>query len=177
MPRPIPVPVRQAVFRQWQHGKESNRIAYSLHIAPRTVRQLVRRFRQQGTAGVVPSYPGRPRMPRPAVPAAVRLRQEHPTWGAGLIRVILGRQKSLGLLPSERTLQRWFQRAGLSAAPVGRRPGSNPERAKAPHEVWQMDAKEQTPLQTGQRVSWLRIVDECSGAVLWTAVFPPGKLE
>src|SRR5262249_24714451 len=28
-----------------------------------------------------------------------------------------------------------------------------------------------------QRVCWLRIADECSGAVLWTAVFPPGPLD
>src|SRR5262249_11098858 len=32
-------------------------------------------------------------------------------------------------------------------------------------------------LRTRQLVSWLRIVDECSGAVLWTAVFPPRPLE
>jgi hypothetical protein len=31
-------------------------------------------------------------------------------------------------------------------------------------------------LQAGQRVSWLRLVDECSGAVLATAVFPPRAL-
>ena len=40
-----------------------------------------------------------------------------------------------------------------------------------------MDAAEQVPLQTGQRVSWLRIADECSGGVLWTDVFPPRPLE
>src|SRR4029077_2057694 len=28
-------------------------------------------------------------------------------------------------------------------------------------------------IQTGEEVSWLRLTDECSGAVLWTAVFPP----
>ena len=40
-----------------------------------------------------------------------------------------------------------------------------------------MDAAEQVPLQTGWRVSWLRIADECSGGVLWTDVFPPRPLE
>jgi hypothetical protein len=36
-----------------------------------------------------------------------------------------------------------------------------------------VDAAEQVPLRSGRRVCWLRIVDECSGAVLETVVFPP----
>ena len=38
-----------------------------------------------------------------------------------------------------------------------------------------MDAAELVKLRTGLLVSWLRIVDECSGAVLRTAVFPLGR--
>src|SRR5262249_55120771 len=44
-----------------------------------------------------------------------------------------------------------------------------------PHEVWQMDACEQIPLGNGQRVCWLRGVDECSGAILWTEVFASAR--
>ena len=72
-------------------------------------------------------------------------------------------------------MQRWFHQAGLGPAPKGRRPALNPPRARQPHDVWQVDAKERILLQSGQRVSWLRIVDECSGAVLWTVVCPPGR--
>jgi hypothetical protein len=39
-----------------------------------------------------------------------------------------------------------------------------------------MDAADQVALQNGRQVSWLRIADECSGAVLQTTVFPPGAL-
>jgi hypothetical protein len=40
-----------------------------------------------------------------------------------------------------------------------------------------MDASEQVRLGNGQRVSWLRLADEHTGAVLGTAVFPPGPME
>jgi hypothetical protein len=36
-----------------------------------------------------------------------------------------------------------------------------------------MDAAEQMRIAGGQGVSWLRLVDECSGAFLATTVFPP----
>ena len=38
-------------------------------------------------------------------------------------------------LPSARTLQRWFARAGLNPAPKGRRPRSDYRRATHPHDV------------------------------------------
>jgi hypothetical protein len=37
-----------------------------------------------------------------------------------------------------------------------------------------MDASEQIPLRTGQRVCWLRLVDEASGAALFSQVFAQG---
>src|SRR5262249_869928 len=47
-------------------------------------------------------------------------------------------------------------------------------RAGEPHEVWQMDAAERTALRSGQQVSWLRLIDEASGAVLSSRVFAQG---
>src|SRR5205814_1983882 len=63
----------------------------------------------------------------------------------------------------------------LNPAPTGRRSAGESLRAQRPHETWQIDAAELVRLRSGERVSWLRIVDECSGAVLWTVVFPQGK--
>jgi hypothetical protein len=180
MPRPTPVPVRQAIWRRSQDGQDVPTIAAALGLPSRTVRQLVRCFRRQVQAAVAPDY-GRcgaatPKCPEAVVQAAVALRREHPSWGAGLIRVMLRHRLPDGTPPAERTLQRWFVRAGLAPAPAGRRPTLVPRRAERPHEVWQMDAAEKVLLGTGQRVSWLRVADECSGAVLWTAVFPPVPL-
>jgi hypothetical protein len=40
-----------------------------------------------------------------------------------------------------------------------------------------MDAAEEILLRDGTKVSWLRIADEFSGAVLRTVVFPPREME
>jgi hypothetical protein len=181
MPRSIPVPLRQAMWRRYQDGQDGPTIAEALGLAPRTVRNLLDRLRRGGPDALYPSYDqcgaSTPKPAESLVQAAVGLRREHPTWGAGLIQVMLHRRLPNQPLPAVRTLQRWFQRAELSPAPVGRRSAADSRRAQRPHEVWQMDAAELVKLRTGQLVSWLRIVDECSGAVLLTAVFPPGPLD
>src|ERR1700722_14121173 len=144
MPRPLPVPVRDIIWRRHQDGQDGPTIAEVLGLAPRTVRRLIHRFDQEGKAAVIPSYDqcgaGTPKQPESVVQAAVALRRKHPTWGAGLIRVFLKRQFADDPPPAERTLQRWFVQAGLAPAPVGRRPVSHSRRAVRPHEVWQMDA-------------------------------------
>jgi hypothetical protein len=105
--------------------------------------------------------------------AARELRRKHPAWGSGLIHVFLARAADRAA--AVRTIQRWLS-VGPGAVPRGRKPAQS-VRAERPHQVWQMDASEEIPLASGQRVSWLRIVDECTGAFLATRVFPPGSLE
>jgi hypothetical protein len=181
MPHPTPLPLRQVIVQRAEEGQSTSTIARSLGLACRTVRHLLQRFRVQGQAALATSYPSRayPHTAefRALVDEALAMRREHPTWGAGLIGVLLRRHHPVQGLPSARTLQRWFQRAALSPAPSGRHSGSPTKRAQRTHEVWQMDAADQVALRDGKLVCWLRIVDECSGAVLETAVFPPGLLE
>jgi transposase len=180
MPRPIPVPIRQAVFRLWQEGRQTHEIAALLELPRSTVRRLLGRVRRSGAEGLVPSYhrpTNAPAEPPGAVQAALRLRREHPTWGGGMIRLQLLQGMPAEVVPSARALQRWFVKYDLTPAPRGRRPRGDTARSALPHETWQMDAKEHIHIRSGIEVSWLRIVDECSGAVLWTAVFPPGDLQ
>lgn len=178
MPRSTPMPIRQMILQRSQHGQGPAAIAEELGIPLRTVRHLLRRFTEDDLA---PAYGrcGRPKQPpRPVIQEAFSLRQQHPTWGAGLIRVILVQtgRRSEKEIPCERTLQRWLRRLNASAAPPGRRPEAQRDRAESPHEVWQVDAADQMRLKTGRQASWLRVVDECSGAVLKTVVFSRGKL-
>ena len=178
MPTPIPQPIREAILCRVQQNQDAATIAQALDLCPRTVRHLIRRFRQHPNA-VEPSYrpgPGRPKDSQNLRDRAVALHEEHPTWGAGYIRVRMSAPDQQNL-PSERTLQRWFRQSALSPAPPGRRPASDERRAQEPHDVWQMDAVDQLRLGGGQQVSWLRLVDECSGVVLQTTIFPPALLE
>jgi hypothetical protein len=180
MPQPIPVPIRQQIWKRVQQGEDAAMIAAALRLRPRTVQHLVRRFRQCGSSALSPDYHAPSRQPSVCehlIQEAVCLHQEHPTWGAGFIRVRLGIRHPKHVLPSERTLQRHFQLARQAPAPPGRKPTSERIPAEGPHHVWQMDASERIPLSTGQCVSWLRCVDEFTGAVLGTRVFPPRGLE
>jgi transposase len=174
------MPVRQLILKRWQKGESVASLAEELKLSVRTVRNLVHRFAERGQSGLEPDYG---RCATKTIPTnsdefqkAVEMRAQHPTWGGGLIRVLLQEQGHDGCA-SERTLQRWFQRSTLAPAPPGRRPDSDDRRARHPHEVWQMDAVDQLRLASGQQVSWLRLADECSGAVLHTTVFPPTLLE
>lgn len=142
----------------------------------RTVRRLYSGFSSHGKEAILPDYDrcgaSQPnRTSSQLLGEASQFREQHPTWGAPLIRVMMGHRHQGCRLPSARTLQRWFQENELPAAPPGHRPALNDGRAEQPHQVWQMDAAEQVPLARGKRASWLRIVDEWTGAVLDTAVF------
>jgi len=179
MPRAVPAPLRRALYRRWLRGQDVGAIADALGLAPRTARRLVGRCRADDPDTALPAYAPSPR-PAGAGTAlgqtALQLRRDPPTWGAPLIRVERGPQFPAAALPTARTLQRWFHQHGLGPAAAGRRPPPSPGRAARPHDVWQMDAAEQVRLRTGQRVSWLRIVDEHTGVVLATRVFPPRQL-
>jgi hypothetical protein len=180
MPAPVPLPIRIALWRRHEHGASTEELGRDFGLAARTVRGLLRRGRERGEAGLAPDYRRLPDPPppsaHPACGPALALRREHPAWGAPLIRIYL-EDRGVRPLPSVRSLQQWFRRAGLGPAPPGRRPAAAAGRAAAPHEVWQVDAAEEIALADGSTVSWLRVADEFTGAVLHTAVFPPGALE
>jgi hypothetical protein len=77
-------------------------------------------------------------------------------------------------IPSERTLQRWLRRHGLAPARSGRPRTKCWQRAEHPHEVWEVDAADQKRLADGRLVSWLRVVDECSGRCFKAGFSPQG---
>jgi hypothetical protein len=167
------------LFRRWQRGHSVAQIADALALPVRTVRHLLQRFRAAAGAAVPPAYPrcGRqhPWPNQELFHDALDLRRQHARWGAGLIRVFLRERWPRQPLPSTRTLQRWFARAGLGPAPRGTKPATSRRRACQPHEVWQMDAVEQIRLRQESRASWLRVTDEFTGAILHTTVFPIGR--
>jgi len=176
MPAAIPMPIRRRIWHCARAGQTVGAIAQSLNLSVRTVRHLLQRLQDDGAAALATGYAkcGRSakEQPPPLVQEGLDIRAEHPTWGAGLVRVYLRRRHPQESIPSERTLQRWFRRTRLPAAPPGRRPEGEPERAIFPHDRWQMDAADQMRLQNGKGACWLRLVDECSGAFLRTVVFP-----
>lgn len=179
MPAPIAIPVRQKMFELLQRGDSANAVAQRLGLAGRTARRLAARFRERGDAGVRPSYIARPNKRTHAATvreAFVQLRREHPTWGSGYLRLRWAEAHPGERVPSDRSIREWLSAAGCQPPPPAVKPKSNPARAAAVHEVWQMDAAEEMPLADGGWACWLRLVDEKSGAVLKTEVFPPQEV-
>ena len=181
MPKSVPVPVRQKLWERASRGESVASLADAFGLSPRTVRHLLKRCRDQGASGLIPSYAPPPSPPH-AHPETIRqavlaLRRDHPTWGAELIRAILGEAQPQLAWPTPQAIRRWFRAADLARAPAGRRAGASRTRAEQPHQTWQIDASEHIRLADKSEVSWLRILDEATGAVLRTDVFPPRLLE
>jgi hypothetical protein len=177
MPRPLSVPLRQEIVRRHQQGLPLTRIAADLAIPYATVRNIWRLSRRDDRAGLAPDYRscGRP------VPARIQellqiacaLKREHPAWGAGLIRLQLRKHAQGRGIPSIRSLQLAFVRAGVHRPRRRRAAATLVPQAVHPHEIWQVDAVENVPLATGQRICWMTVTDEVSGAILATEVSPP----
>jgi hypothetical protein len=108
---------------------------------------------------------------------ALFLKYAHPTWGAPLIRHLIQQKWADEVVPSERSLQRWFKQAGYHAPrkkiPGERRKGRSP----VVHAVWELDSREDIHLANGQPLVWLVVSDEASGAILKGQVFPSGQSE
>jgi Helix-turn-helix domain len=153
MAAPLDLHIRRQIFKRMQRGDTPAEIAFAFCLAARSVRQLCQRFRELGPESLEPSY-HRPEAAGFAgmIQNALRLREQHPTWGAAYILLQLRkRHPDRADLPSERTLQRRLREAEQPPAPPGRKAPSVRALATRPHEVWQMDAVEQCPLKTGKK--------------------------
>jgi hypothetical protein len=180
MPGALPMDVRQHIIELKNKGNSLQLIVNELHLCYATVQRLWKRYKGEGTSGLLPHYnrcgpcaAGIPRCAPLIHRAALWLKRCHPDWGAALIQMsIKDRYKDMAV-PSERTLQRWFKAKRLykpeSRFPL--LPSAAP--AHQVHEVWQIDAKEKLHLGCGQKASYLSVVDEKSGSLLRAVVFPP----
>ena len=173
--------VRGRILELRQQGTTIKAISEQLALPFSTTKNLCRRFREKGAAGLSPGYSncGKKAANRFADRKEQALRQRvlHPDWGAPRIRVEM--QLALdaqptgndGPLPSIRTLQKWYRESGLYKP---RRQGAGPAigRSTAPHNIWEVDAKENLTLADGSPACYLTIGDEKTGAWLEAVVFP-----
>lgn len=137
-----------------------------------TVKHLSRRFKVIND--IEPKYKNCGRKPIAAFESpknrALQLRRQHPKWGAPRIRVEM-QLEGCSPLPSIRVLQRFF-RQKEEYTPRNRNNQPPIGRSKAPHNIWEVDAKERFRLLDGQPACYLTITDEKTGAWLEAPVFP-----
>jgi len=179
MPAALSFVVRQEIIQRREAGESFVSIADRLQVSYEAVRKIYHQYRKTGQ--VTPAYERcrhlEVRKPAEVYEQAVALKAAHPKWGAGLIRTELADSFAAADLPSARTLQRWFKRAGVQQGAREHVPRQTIKRGKAAHEVWALDAKEEIQLADGTYVSWLTVTDEGSGAILDSVLFPPQTLD
>lgn len=175
--------LRERILSMRNEGASLISISHQLSIPYSTIKQLWRRFRERGVSALSPDYCNcGPKGPRYKVfyqEEVLAHRSAHARWGAPRIHVEMQRTReadskefdSANKLPSVRTLQRWLRKA---EAYRPRRQSTEPSigRSLAPHNIWEVDAKENLTLCDGTQACYLTIVDEKSGAWLEAPVFP-----
>jgi putative transposase len=180
MPAAIGLKLRQEIIQRREAGETFAAIARRLEISYGTVRNIWWRYQQSGR--LTPNYAACVRTgirkDEAVYERMIALKRAYPTWGAGLIWVELADEFGEDELPCERTLQRWFHRAGLVERSVKKRVRDmQVQRGRAVHAVWALDAKEQVLLADGSYASWVALTDEGSGAMLEARAFPPEEVE
>lgn len=169
---------REQILSLQKQGIGPKAISEQLSLSYGTVKHLCRKFKSCAWEGIGPNYANCGRKATPckdkAKSLAIELRGQHPKWGAPRIRVELqlnGDLYSSEELVSIRTLQRLFRKKGLS--PVRAQSGQPAiGRSLAPHNIWEVDAKERFRLSDGTPACYLTIADEKTGAWLEAPVFP-----
>jgi len=170
---------RQAIAALRSQGHSYQAVAQQLGLSFWTVRKWARQAKQGGLAALV-SVMGRPATgpmaemdPRVRY-VALRLKRQHPTWGAAYILKKMSERPSLrGLgLPDATSLWRYWRRFGERLWPKRR-----PAEAKFPpagvaHGVWQMDAKESVPVAGVGVVTIHQARDEFGRATVMHRVHP-----
>lgn len=165
---------RQQLIELKLQGVSLQGISEGLQIPYGTVRKLSAVYKQQHNLQVHYNNcgPKQPLSEALLLRAALWLKRLHSLWGAPLIHLHLQNRYGAERTPCVRTLQRWFRLWQLNK-PRNRPAQQRSACAQAPHNIWQVDAKENLTLRDGSGACYLSIIDEYSGAALEALVFPP----
>lgn len=170
--------VREDVIRLRTSGHSMISISLELGLHYNTVRSVVKRYKVQGSEGLVPHYDrcGRPRSR--ASELSYRLvrwyKHHHPTWGVAYILMQIRDKHPDLVLCVSRVYERRLRADHLLSMPRNPPLPSvyHPPASVMPHDTWQVDAKEQIVTMDGNAACYLTITDEKTGGVLEARVFP-----
>jgi hypothetical protein len=173
---------RVQMIERHEQGASLMQIASEMQLNFYTVRKWWRRYQRQGWAGLQAKVRQGNQALADFAPlvryVALRLKCEHPGWGADVLLLAMSRRVSLaGLrLPKRSTLAAYLQpflvRLHPRRYPGLRRP--QPPLVKATvqvHQRWQMDFKGDTPLAALGLVQAWNLCDEHSGVPLASVIY------
>lgn len=175
-----PSSVRLAIVKARQEEKLSYRaLAARYKVNYHTARNLCRAYEDRGESALVPDYSNCGRRVNPNAEKAYRLirlvRYFHPDWGVPFIVTKLRVAYPDLVLQSDRHYQRRLKKdCPKEEVPPPKIPRASLfNDVRLAHDEWQIDAKEQIKLESGQQVSYLNITDTKSHALLKVKPFPP----
>ena len=141
--------------------------------------KYLRRFKQHGRNGLLECSrrPGGSATESPWLRRLLSLRKRRPTWGARKLRWWMKQRWPRRRLPSERTLQRWLQRAGLTRQHTRKRTGPGPHCgapccARRSNDVWTVDFKGWYRSVDGHKIEPLTVRDLHSRYLLAVTAVP-----
>lgn len=169
--------IREAIVVDKNNGKTLLQISEERSISYSTIKRIWSLYQKGGKQNLVLKY-SNCGLKQPKYYKMYRrstwLKRKHPNWGAPYIATILSERYPKATLPSNRTMQKWFRKKGLTK-PRTIRKESPVEKVAQVHDCWQIDAKENLVLQDETKACYLSIVDVKSGGFLDAPVFPPRK--
>ena len=180
MGQPIPCSLRLEIVKAREEEKLSYRsLADRFKVNYHTARNLCRSYEQRGESALVADYSNCGRWVDPLAEKAYRLvrlvQHLHPDWGVPYIVTKIAVNYPHLALQSERHYQRRLKKdcpkIELPPATIPRENLINDVRQA--HDEWQIDAKEQIKLESGEEACYLNVTDTKSHALLKAKTFPP----
>jgi putative transposase len=166
---------RQFVLAATARGANISQLCREFGISRNNGHKWIRRFRQEGEAGLAErsrrplSSPG---TSGETVVRIIELRQQYPKWGPKKLRALLLARSSQGDVPSVKTIARILDRVGEPRVRRVRRTLRSVIRerekleVKAPNDVWTVDFKGWWRTMDGKRYEPLTVRDAYSRCVL-----------
>jgi hypothetical protein len=182
--RPTTLPQRQEILSLAASGLTTAAIARELKLAPRTVRKWRSRTARAGLAGLTTRL-GRPRRgPLAGAPdlvryLALRLKRQHPTWGAAYVVKKLREHPALAGqgVPDPTSLWRYWRGFGQRLLLRRPRPQPKPPACGVVHGVWQLDFKESLPVPGVGPVTITHARDQAGRATVCHRIHPAERPE
>jgi transposase-like protein len=175
---------RQAIAELTAQGQSYQMVAQQLGLSFWSVRKWARQAKRGGLAALVSAI-GRPATgpmaetePRVRY-VALRLKRQHPSWGAAYILKKMSERPSLQgqSLPEATSLWRYWRSFGDRLWPKRQPAEGKLPQAGVAHGVWQMDAKESVPVTGVGVVTIHQARDEFGRATVMHRVHPAQEPE
>ena len=171
---------RERIYQGKLREKSVAEIAQELNCSEEVVRKWWRRIRDEGALGIQEKLRGRPKrgvlstFSAEVREEALNLKRTHRGWGADRVEIEMVAQQRFGELPSRSRLSAYLKEQCpncLSKHDPRKAPMPAPPRARAVHEVWELDSQEKIVLANGEIATICNIRDPFGAAMISSQAF------